>query len=143
MATHRAEDASPAFDGTDLDAPEAPDLEGVARDASTITDVLEAFESSGYGSQFIVREQGVLECTICRERSSATDVECRELRRLEGASDPDDMLAVAALVCPRCAARGTVVLGYGPAASEDDAEVLAVLDAPAPSPAHVEQPQDR
>lgn len=50
------------------------------------------------------------------------------LRRLEGASDPDDMLAVVAVQCPECGRRGTVTLGYGPAASPPDGDVLRALD---------------
>jgi hypothetical protein len=49
------------------------------------------------------------------------------LRRLEGASDPDDMVAIVAITCPNCAAQGTVVLGYGPMATLQDAEVLKEL----------------
>ena len=43
-----------------------------------------------------------------------------ELRRLEGASDPDDMLAVVAVECANCGLRGSLVLNYGPTATEDD-----------------------
>ena len=32
------------------------------------------------------------------------------------------------LVCPACGTRGTVVLGYGPSASQEDAAVLAALE---------------
>jgi hypothetical protein len=49
------------------------------------------------------------------------------LRRLEGASDPDDMLAVVALECGVCGVSGTMVLGYGPAASDIDGDVLRAL----------------
>ena len=49
------------------------------------------------------------------------------LCRLEGVSDPDDMLAAAALRCPNCGALGTVLLNYGPEAPIDDAEVLLAL----------------
>jgi hypothetical protein len=54
-----------------------------------------------------------------------------DIRRTEGASDPDDMLAVVALTCPRCQTRAAAVLGYGPEAAEDDADVLRTLPAPA------------
>jgi hypothetical protein len=125
--------ASPAHGG----------LEGVARDASTITDVLDTFEAAGYTAQFIVRSEGVLECAECKARFAGSAARIDALRRLEGASDPDDMIVVAALVCPRCGARGTVVLGYGPAASEEDALALVELDrAPPPDPGDVEQPAD-
>ena len=46
---------------------------------------------------------------------------------MEGASDPADMLAVAAVICPVCNTSGTLVLGYGPEADADDADVLASL----------------
>ncbi len=42
---------------------------------------------------------------------------------MEGASDPDDMLAVIATRCPRCHSAGTLILGYGPMASGDDTDV--------------------
>jgi hypothetical protein len=118
-------------------------LDGVARDASTITDVLATFDAEGFDGQFIVREGALLECATCRQRTPATRVGVDHVRRLEGASDPDDMLAVAALVCPACGARGTVVLGYGPVAALEDADVLTALEsAPAPEPGRVEQPRD-
>ena len=53
------------------------------------------------------------------------------MRRTEGVSDPDDMLAVVALTCPQCGAAATAVLGYGPEAAEDDSEVLRTLQTPA------------
>jgi hypothetical protein len=49
------------------------------------------------------------------------------MRRTEGASDPDDMLAVVGLTCPRCGTQGTAVLGYGPEADPDDAEIVVRL----------------
>ncbi|MCU1393189.1 MAG: hypothetical protein JWM34_1617 [Ilumatobacteraceae bacterium] len=49
------------------------------------------------------------------------------LRRLEGASDPSDAMAVVALTCPACNSRGTAVLAYGPAASKEDSDVLVAL----------------
>ena len=59
--------------------------------------------------------------------SPADAVAMSSLRRLEGASDPSDMLAVVAITCPACAARGTVILGYGPMATQQDADVLQGL----------------
>jgi hypothetical protein len=106
------------------------DLEGVARDASTILDVINAYEREGFVAQVLVRDGAQLECAVCRARFDAGAADVVALQRLEGASDPDDMLAVAALVCPKCSARGTVVLGYGPTASDEDAAVLAAVDPP-------------
>ena len=110
-------------------------LAGVARDASTILDVVGAFERAGFVGQFAIHEGGEIECLTCKHRFDAANATVDGFRRLEGASDPDDMLAVAALTCPRCGARGTLIVNYGPVASEDDSLVLARLEpAPEPSP---------
>ncbi len=105
---------------------------GVAQDAQTITEVLTEFEGDGYTGQFFAApqsdpEMGRVQCATCHVRTPASDMMCSELRRLEGASNPDDMLAIAAVQCPRCGTRGTLVLNYGPTADEhDDAIVLAL-----------------
>jgi hypothetical protein len=59
--------------------------------------------------------------------SPASAIVVHELRRLEGASDPADMLAVAAIACPACGTRGTLVLTYGPEATAGDDAVLSHL----------------
>jgi hypothetical protein len=94
--------------------------------------VLHAFGAKGYRSDFAVRGDGAIECFTCRCMQPARAFEIRAMRRLEGASDPDDMLAVAALACPNCAARGTLVVNFGPLASAEDAAVLRDLDEPPP-----------
>jgi hypothetical protein len=103
---------------------------GVAQDATTITEVVAELEAAGHEGQFIARAGGELECLTCRRHVDAAAVGNFDMRRLEGASDPDDMLAVVGLACPACGARGTVVLNYGPTASADDAEVLERLEDP-------------
>jgi hypothetical protein len=110
-------------------------LEGVARGASSILEVVQEFERAGYGGQFAARADGEIECFTCHERMAASEVDSRQLRRLEGASDPDDMLALAALVCSKCGTRGTLVLNYGPTATAEDADVLRQLEPPPPPPA--------
>jgi len=111
------------------------ELVGVARDATTILEVLDGFERAGYRGQFMCRADGEIECRACRQRFPAEAVGDAQLRRLEGASDPADMLAVAALTCPRCRVRGTLVLNYGPLASPEDAAVLGRLESsPPPDP---------
>jgi hypothetical protein len=106
-------------------------LEGVTFDGLTLFESLARLEQAGYTGQFIARDGGVLECTTCRTRTHASEVvsECR-LIRIEGVSDPADMMAVAALRCPSCGTRGTVVLSYGPEASAEDADILHCLDVP-------------
>jgi ferredoxin len=100
----------------------------VARDAATITEVLDAFEADGYAGQFKVLDGGRVQCLTCRHEVDARTVELERLCRLEGASDPADMLAVGALRCPNCHTRGTVVLNYGPESTLEDADVLLALD---------------
>ena len=107
------------------------ELDGVARDAETLLDVLARFTNHGWSSQFAARAGGMVECESCHHARWPRDVPVLELRRLEGASDPDDMLAVVAVECPNCGLRGSLVLNYGPTATEEDAAVLLGLgDAP-------------
>jgi hypothetical protein len=69
-------------------------------------------------------------CFSCDTEFAPADAAVETLRRLEGASDPDDMLAVLPVTCPSCSVRGTLVLAYGPEASLEDSEVLAALPDP-------------
>jgi len=115
------------------DAPEpapsgtVPDAEPVAQDAQTLTDVIAALEARGYEGQFRVLEQARVQCLTCREEFAGARTAVESLRRLEGASDPDDMLAVVAMQCPKCGARGTLVLGYGPDASLEESQLMLEL----------------
>ena len=106
------------------------ELNGVARDSETLLEVLGRFTAKGWSSQFAARAQGTVECESCRHTMAAADVPVLELRRLEGASDPDDMLAVVAVECANCGLRGSLVLNYGPTATEEDAAVLLGLGDP-------------
>jgi hypothetical protein len=111
---------------------------GAPSDNDTLVDVLREFAARGYGDDFGVAPGGQLRCAHCDATFPASSVEVVALRRLEGASDPDDMVAVVAVSCPHCDGRGSVVLGYGPNASADDSDVLAALpegDHPAAPPA--------
>ncbi len=96
-------------------------------DPSTLGELLASFEVEGYRTQMASRPGGYVLCRSCHQESDAEEMQVDGLERTEGASDPDDMLAVVALVCPICEAHGTLVLGYGPEVSQDDAEVLARL----------------
>jgi hypothetical protein len=100
-----------------------------ARDPSSLTEILRTYEDKGYGGQFAAGEDGGVICRTCRETSPADEFETEDLRRMEGASDPDDMLAVIALTCPRCSTKGTLVANYGPQATPEDAAVLTALGA--------------
>lgn len=103
---------------------ESPD----AHERVLVTAVLEQFGRDGFEGQMAAREGGRIICFTCREESPADQFTVEALRRMEGASDPADMLAVTALICPHCQARGTAVLSYGPDATLEDSEALLLLD---------------
>jgi hypothetical protein len=94
---------------------------------ATLTEIIATLEAAGFKGQMAARAGGMLKCLTCREESLANEFTLGAMRRTEGASDPDDMLAVVGLTCPRCGTQGTAVLGYGPEADPDDAEVVVRL----------------
>lgn len=94
----------------------------------TILDVLRRLEELGFTGQFRPLPGARVQCVACGGESPADHTVLRELRRLEGASDPDDMLAVVGLACPHCGSSGTMVLSYGPESDIVDAEVLMSLE---------------
>jgi hypothetical protein len=107
-----------------------PDIEDSAAgpsDNTTLTDVIRSYEDADFAGQFGVTENGLLQCFSCNGLSPPGEAALHSLRRMEGASDPADMLAVLAISCPRCSARGTVVVHYGPAAEPGEAAVLLAL----------------
>jgi hypothetical protein len=99
-----------------------------ASDGTTLVEIINAFEADGYTGQFIALDGGKVRCARCREEVDASSVELHALRRTEGASDPADMAAVGALVCPSCGCKGTIVLRFGPEASVEEADVLRLLE---------------
>ncbi len=107
--------------------PERPSERELMPSDKTIDEVMVAVEAEGYRAQMAARDGGAIVCFACRQESPAEQVAVHALHRMEGVSDPDDMLAVAALVCPRCGALGTVVLGYGPEADPNESDVLVRL----------------
>jgi len=94
---------------------------------ATLGEILATLEAAGFTGQMAARPTGHILCLTCRNESPAADFDLQAMRRTEGASDPDDMLAVVGLACPQCGARGTAVLGYGPDSDPDDAEVVLRL----------------
>ncbi|MGZ4676430.1 MAG: hypothetical protein ACXVJ7_00100 [Acidimicrobiia bacterium] len=95
----------------------------------TLLDVLDALRARGFGAQF-GEADGTVRCFTCRTDSSPASVAVDEVRRLEGASDPADMLAVVALRCPHCGAAGALTLNYGPVGTPGEAAVLEGLPEP-------------
>ena len=99
----------------------------VPSDNTTVVDVLAGYAEAGFAASFGAQEGGTVRCDSCGSELDAGGVRMRSLRRMEGASDPDDMVAVVALECDVCGAAGTMVLGFGPAASDADSDVLRSL----------------
>lgn len=96
-------------------------------DNTTMTQVLEELEAAGWIGQLVPCAGGTIRCVTCDATSAAFDLVVQVERRLEGASDPDDMSLVVATNCPICGAPSTVVLGYGPMASDQDSDIVVAL----------------
>ena len=105
--------------------PSTPDN---ATDATPLAEALKRFEQDGFTAQLAAREGGKVVCYKCHKDSNPHDVELDALIRTEGASDPDDMMAIAAVVCPHCGAKGTLVLHFGALAPPEHDEVLSALE---------------
>lgn len=90
-------------------------------------EVLRLYRSRGYTTSFQAARSGAVTCMACQSDLDPHHVRLEALHRLEGASDPDSMAAVLALVCPACDARGTMVAQYGPEITPEEATVLAGL----------------
>jgi ribosomal protein S27AE len=99
-----------------------------ATGATPLADVLAMAAQEGFELEFGVADGDApddrLRCPNCETDSAAADFDREWSHRLEGASDPADMLHVSALRCPRCGSPGVFVSAFGPAASAREAAVL-------------------
>lgn len=103
------------------------EIPGAPSDNTTVSAVIASFEQDGYTAELWAKPGGQVLCGACRVTSPAGRFTIGRERRLEGASDPDDMQLVVGATCPSCGAKGVLSLQYGPSASEDDADVLVAL----------------
>jgi len=90
----------------------------------SMTEVVARYEKRGFTGQFSSRPDGMVHCHACGAEEPAEQVPMKALHRFEGASDPSDEAALAALECPNCGGWGTLVLSYGPEGTLEDQEVL-------------------
>lgn len=113
-------------------------------DAMTIRSTQLAAHDAGFDSQFASDPSGDVRCVAGGHLVNPAALTVALIWRLEGASDVADLLLVTAVVCPRCGARGVLLLGYGPNATPADEQVLAHLDLAAahPGPAPGDPPID-
>jgi hypothetical protein len=89
--------------------------------------VLGELEQEGWTSQFAPLEGGDVRCLTCRAEVPAADLPTGGMRRLEGASDPADMVIVVPVTCPRCDTRGVLVAHFGPDGGPEDIDVVSAL----------------
>lgn len=108
----------------------------------TIADALREFEARGYLGQFVVKDTGSVECVACHHAFAPSTVPVEAMRRIEGVSDPADMVYVGALECPECGARGTATIKYGPDAGAGESFVLRELVDRRPSTAMSRESED-
>jgi len=101
---------------------------GAPSDNATLTEMINSLAEQGFVHQFTPVEGGAVECSQCSATVGAATLDLTSIRRLEGASDPDDMMSLVAARCPNCDALGTLVLGYGVNASVDDADISRALN---------------
>ena len=101
---------------------------GVPSDNTTLLAVLRAFEDEGFTGDFMVTDEGNVRCAACRHEAPPEAFELGICRRMEGASDPDDMLAVLGVTCAECGMKGTLITHYGPTASPAEAQILLSVE---------------
>ncbi|HSL56269.1 MAG TPA: hypothetical protein VK866_00340 [Acidimicrobiales bacterium] len=95
---------------------------------SPLLEMLRDLEADGFTAQFDADADGSVRCLTCRASLPAREIAAGDIRRLEGASDPSDMLAIVPMRCASCGAAGVLVANYGPEATVADAEVLRHLE---------------
>ena len=130
-------DETTAPSGTAVPPEPSEPIAGLARGASELGDVMERMAEHGYGADFTAERDGdaaVLRCPVCDATHAAASFRRAWTVRLEGASDPDDMLHVSALRCPKCGTGGAFVSPFGVNAGETDEAVLLALPAAEGSP---------
>lgn len=97
---------------------------------ATLADVIDVAKRSGFGADFSTTPDARVRCGECGHESEPADVERAWMHRLEGTSDPDDLMAVSALRCPSCGARGLLVMPFGPSANDVEGQVSRRLPDP-------------
>jgi hypothetical protein len=94
-----------------------------AHQEPSVVEILRDYAGAGFSGDAFAGEYGLILCGSCQSRVAASYVQVYSIRRLEGASDPADNVAVLALICPVCQSRATMVLKYGPEASPDEVTI--------------------
>lgn len=90
---------------------------------TSLLEVLAYYAEAGFDGDAFASDDGLVLCGSCGSKVSPDHVSVHSIRRLEGASDPSDMLGVLAVICPVCGKHSTCVLKYGPEVSPEEAAV--------------------
>lgn len=93
----------------------------------SIIEAVRRLEKAGYDAQMAVKSNALVFCYSCNQASDAREVHMTETFRSEGSSDPNEMAVIAGIQCPKCNAKGTLVVPYGPTANADDAAAFRRL----------------
>jgi hypothetical protein len=113
--------------------PPTPNEPGNPTGATSLAAVVDAAARADFSASFEIEPvgttQAMLRCSACGACSPAGDVERVWTARLEGASDPADMLHVSALRCPACGSGGVLVMNFGPLSDPAQLDVLHHLPA--------------
>lgn len=115
-----------------------PAANGTPSDNDSLTAVLDGLVEEGFAASYRpargpVEGRPAVVCGACGRSTAAEDLRVEVERRLEGASEPDEMVLAVAARCPACGAGGVLVLGYGPEASAEDSDLVLALRQPAVS----------
>jgi hypothetical protein len=101
---------------------------GAPSDNTTLSGVLADLRDAGFAADFRPGPtEGLVRCPECGTENPPEQLTDLVERRLEGASDPADMVLVVAGRCPTCGTGGAIALGYGPDAGEADAAIVVRL----------------
>jgi hypothetical protein len=92
-----------------------------------VVDAIAELRNRGYLADFAVTRDGRIGCGVCGDTHAPADAIVDAVYRFEGMSDPDDEAVVFGLTCRACGTRGVLVTAYGPAASAEEASVVAAL----------------
>ncbi|MGN6694987.1 MAG: DUF2231 domain-containing protein [Aquihabitans sp.] len=108
---------------------------GNPSDNESLSAVLRELGSIGFASSYRpspepVEGRPAVVCGTCGRATAAEDLRVDVERRLEGASEPDEMVLAVAATCPACGTGGVIVLGYGPEASAEDSDLVLALHRP-------------
>ncbi|CAN5762399.1 hypothetical protein BH23ACT2_BH23ACT2_01360 [soil metagenome] len=79
-------------------------VEGVPGDNTNLVAMLDSLAGEGFDANLTAVADASLRCGSCGQASRADSYDIARVRRLEGASDPDDMQMVVAATCPNCGA---------------------------------------